>query len=381
MKRGKPPFIRLKKDIKKLLEQGVLEGVFPSAAAGIVCGLGKEKKMAIVHHGNASLYPEIRKLHKNNFFDLASLTKPLATSLAILCLIEDKKIDIDETLSSLLEKKIMGEKSNITIRHLLSHCSGFPAHREYFHILQEIKENKKMEFVEKLILQEPLENTPGATSIYSDLGFILLGRIIEKKARCTLAHYVEEKVLKPFHLEKKIFYNSIGKRKKSRPIKDFVATENCPWRKKIMCGEVHDDNCFALGGVAGHCGLFGNIEGVTTYAGFILDLWKGTAEHPNIKKGNLVSFLTRQRKIPGSSWALGFDTPAAEESSSGSRLSSISVGHLGFTGTSFWIDPEKEVVIVLLSNRVHPSRDNIKIKKFRPYFHDRVMEKLFPADK
>ena len=381
MKRENPLFIILQKEIKKLLEKGALEGVFPSAAAGIACGLGKEKKQAIIHHGNASLYPEKRKLLKNNFFDLASLTKPLATTQAILCLIKDKKIDVDEKISSLLEKKIEGEKSNITTRHLLNHCSGFPAHREYFHILKNISGNKKNEIVENLILQEPLVYHPGAASIYSDLGFILLGRIIEKKARYTLAHYVEEKVLKPLRLEKKIFYNPLYERKKSHPITDFVPTENCPWRKKILCGEVHDDNCYTMGGVAGHSGLFGNIEGVTTYAGFILDLWKGAAEHPNLKKEDLVSFLARQQQIQGSSWALGFDTPAAEESSCGSRLSPISVGHLGFTGTSFWIDPEKDVAIVLLSNRVHPNRENIKIKKFRPYFHDRIMEKLFPQGK
>ncbi len=381
MKCGKPPLIILQKEIKKLLEKGALEGVFPSAAAGIACGLGKGKKQAIVHHGNASLYPEKRKLHKNNFFDLASLTKPLATTQGILCLIKDKKIDVDEKLSSLLEKKITGEKSNITTRHLLSHSSGFPAHREYFHILQDIPGNKKNEFVENLILQESLVYAPGTASIYSDLGFILLGRIIEKKARCSLAHYVEEKVLKPLRLEKKIFYNPLYERKNNRPITGFVATEKCPWRKKILCGEVHDDNCYTMGGVAGHSGLFGNIEGVTTYAGVILDLWKGAAEHPNINKEDLVSFLARQQQIQGSSWALGFDTPAAEESSCGSRLSPISVGHLGFTGTSFWIDPEKEVVIVLLSNRVHPSRENISIKKFRPYFHDRIMEKLCPEGK
>jgi CubicO group peptidase (beta-lactamase class C family) len=133
-----------------------------------------------------------------------------------------------------------------------------------------------------------------------------------------------------------------------------------------------------MGGVAGHSGLFGNIEGVTAYTGLILDLWKGAAAHPNIQKDDLGAFLARQEKIPGSTWALGFDTPAAKDSSSGVHLSKKSVGHLGFTGTSFWIDPEKDVVIVLLSNRVHPGRENTKIKKFRPYFYDRVMERLFP---
>jgi CubicO group peptidase (beta-lactamase class C family) len=377
MKTEKPHFGILQKETKILLEKGVLEGVFPCAAAGIICGLGKDKKESITYYGNATLYPEKRKLKKNYFFDLASLTKPLATTLAILCLIKEKKIDIEERLPSLCEKKIRGEKSKITVRHLLSHSSGFPAHREYFNILKEVSIKEKKDFVENLILQEKLEYKPGNASLYSDLGFILLGRIVEKKAECSLAGYVEEKVLKPFNLENKIFYNPISDEKKSISQTSFVATENCPWRKKILCGEVHDDNCYTMGGVAGHSGLFGNIEGVTAYAGLILDLWKGAAAHPNIQKEDLVAFLARQEKIPGSTWALGFDTPAAKDSSSGVHMSKKSIGHLGFTGTSFWIDPEKDVVIVLLSNRVHPSRENTKIKKFRPYFYDRVMEILF----
>ncbi|KPJ98036.1 MAG: hypothetical protein AMJ60_09680 [Desulfobacterales bacterium SG8_35] len=367
----------LQKECKKLIEKGVMKGIFPSAAAGVTCGLGKEKKAITCYCGNAALYPEKRILKKNNFFDLASLTKPLATTLAILCLVNDKKIDVDENLSSLLGKKIKGKKSKIKTRDLLSHSSGLPAHKEYFYILKDVPRKKRNDFIENLILQEPLEQDPGTTSLYSDLGFILLGRIIEKKAGCTLAEYVEKKVLRPLNLEKKIFYNPLFNGKKKFSQKDFTATENCPWRKKILCGEVHDDNCYTMGGVAGHSGLFGSIEGVTTYAGMILDMWKGKLKHPNIKKEDLLQFLARQQKIPGSSWALGFDTPAKKESSSGSHFSPKSVGHLGFTGTSFWIDPEKEVAIVLLTNRVHPSRENIQIKQFRPYFHDKIMEKLF----
>ncbi len=377
MKNEKPPLLALQKDIRKLLEKGVAEGVFPSAAAGIIYGYGKEKKQCICHCGNATLQPEKRRLKKNNFFDLASLTKPLATTLAILCLINEKKIDIDEKLPSLFEKNIKGEKRKISIRNLLSHSSGLPAHREYFKILKEIQTDKKKDYIENLILHEPLIYDPGTTSIYSDLGFILLGIIIEKRAGVTLNHYVEEKVLKPLNLENKIFYNPLILTNKSFSKIDFVATEYCPWRKKTLCGEVHDDNCYTMGGVSGHSGLFGNITGVAEYTGKILEMWKGELKHPNINKEDLIHFLVRQ-EIPGSSWALGFDTPAAKESSCGRYLSKNSVGHLGFTGTSFWIDPEKETVIVLLTNRVHPSRENARIKQFRPYFHDRVIEKIFP---
>jgi len=377
MKCEKTPLKGTQCEIKKLLEEGVMAGIFPAAAAGISYGCGSEKKEVVSFYGNATLYPKKRTIQKNNFFDLASLTKPLATSMAVLCLIKEKKIDIEEPLTSLLERKIPGEKKRITTKNLLSHSSGLPAHREYYHILNGIALKDKDKYIEDIILREKMEYNPGTTTLYSDLGFILLGRIIEKKAGCTLADYVTEKVLKPLNLMEKIFYNPLNHESKRFKKNDFVATERCPWRKKILCGEVHDDNCYAMGGVAGHSGLFGNVEGVTALTGKILEMWQGRVEHPNIKREDLEYFLTRQQIIEGSTWALGFDTPNEKESSSGKYLSPKSVGHLGFTGTSFWIDLEKKTAIVLLTNRVHPSRENNKIKKFRPYFHDRVMEKLF----
>jgi len=378
MNSGKIPEITFKKYIKKLLEKGVFEGVFPCAASGILYGLEKERKKIITYCGNAVLFPEKRKVKKKDYFDLASLTKPFATTMAILCLVKMKKIGLDEKLSSLVEKKIKDERKEITIRQLLSHSAGFPAHREYFNILRYLPRKKKSDHLETLLLNEKLEYKPGTRSVYSDLGFMLLGKIIEKKAECSLADFVEKKVLKPINLEKKIFYTRIIAENKNHKQADFVATENCKWRKKTLCGEVHDDNCYAMGGIAGHSGLFGNIEGVTALAGLILDMWKGRAIHPNIENNDLKTFLRRQSYIPGSTWALGFDTPAENGSSSGKHLSARSVGHLGFTGTSFWIDPVKEIVVVLLTNRVHPNRENMKIRQFRPLFHDRVLEKIIP---
>ena len=369
----------MSRDINILLEKGVFEGVFPCAAAGVSLGVGKEKRKIITYFGNASLCPEKRKLKKNTYFDLASLTKPLATTMAILCLIKMKKIDIDEKLPSLLEKKIKGEKKNITINELLGHCSGFPAHREYFRILKDVPVNKRGSFVLNLLLGEELEYIPKSKAIYSDLGFMLLGKIIEKKSGYPLDQFVKEKVLQPINLEKNIFFNPLFEGNHIHSTKEFAATESCSWRKKILRGEVHDDNCYAMGGVTGHSGLFGDIEGVTAYAGLILEMWKGIASHPNIENVDIVNFLIRQKNIPGSSRTLGFDTPVKSGSSSGKCFSEKSIGHLGFSGTSFWIDPEKDVVVVLLSNRVHPSRENTKIKQFRPYFHDMVIKTIIPT--
>lgn len=379
MKSKKTPEKTLQKSIKKVIEKGVCEGVFPCAAGGVSCGSGEENKKIITWYGNASLYPEKRRLKKSTCFDLASITKSFATTMAILCLIKEKKIGIEEKLPSLLGKKIKDGKKETNTKQLLGHTSGLPAHKEYFKVIRDAPFSKRGDFVEKLLLQEKLEYIPESRALYSDLGFMLLGRIIEKKSGVSLDRFVSEKVMKPLGLHKRIFFNPLFKNKEIRKNIDFAATENCDWRKKILCGEVHDDNCYALGGVAGHSGLFGDIESVLDFAGWILGMWKGTKTHPNIDNRDLKKFLVRQRSIPGSSRTLGFDTPTATGSSCGKYFSKKSVGHLGFSGTSFWIDPEKEAVVVLLSNRIHPSRENTKIKQFRPYFHDSVMETFFPV--
>lgn len=366
----------VRKAIKKLLKEGVTEGIFPGAAAGVHWGLGHDRRKAFEIYGNASLYPEKKILKRNTFFDLASLTKPLATTMALLCLKKENKINLDEPLPSLLARKITGEKKRITIRNLLSHSSGFPAHKEYFRILKDVPSTEKKEKLENLILQEELIYNPGRSSVYSDIGFMLLGLIVEKKSGYSLEAYVDKKVLTPLELGEKIFYNCLNSNNANLQVKEYAATEKCSWRGKVLYGEVHDDNCYALGGVAGHSGLFGNIESVTEYTGKILDIWQCCAKHPNINKEDLKIFFKRQTEIADSSWVLGFDTPALKNSSSGKYFSPPSIGHLGFTGTSFWLDPVKKVGIILLTNRVHPSRDNTKIKQFRPYFHDSIMEIL-----
>jgi len=143
-----------------------------------------------------------------------------------------------------------------------------------------------------------------------------------------------------------------------------------------MCGEVSDENCWILEGVAGHAGLFGRIGEVLDLVAMVLEIWQGRLSHPYLPREIVKEFLEAKSRVKSSTWALGFDRPTPGSSSSGRYLSTRSVGHLGFTGTSFWIDPERDLAIVLLTNRVHPSRDNDRIKEFRPYFHDRVIELL-----
>jgi len=180
--------------------------------------------------------------------------------------------------------------------------------------------------------------------------------------------------MKPLSLHNDIFFNRLSR---NRNVENCVPTENCPWRKKTLCGQVHDDNAFCLDGGAGHAGLFGNSSGVLALTEQLLGVWQGLINQPAFgSRKELKRFLKRQTDIPGSTWALGFDTPSEKNSSSGRYFSPLSVGHLGFTGTSFWIDPQRELSVVLLTNRVHPHRENTKIRRFRPLFHDRISESL-----
>ncbi|MBU0483755.1 MAG: serine hydrolase [Proteobacteria bacterium] len=364
----------IKNDIYKVLEKGIKNKVFAGAVAAVGIGNGEKSIKIESMCGNSSIYPQQEEIGKDYYFDLASLTKPLATTLAVLCLIKIKKLDLDEKLPDLLERKIEGKKKEIKLRNLLSHSSGLPAYREYFnYIAHENYDDFNIKLLNKII-DEPLNNVTGKKAEYSDLGFMLLGMIIEKKSGVKFDEFVKNNIFMPLKLEDKLFFNRLPFVIKGD--KKFVATEKCMWRKKVLVGEVSDENAYAMGGVSGHAGLFGNIEGVLSLTLNILDQWKGRKKHSNYKSSDLKKFLNRQKEIEENTWALGFDTPSLKKSSGGDYLSPLSVGHLGFTGTSFWIDPTRDLVMILLTNRIHPNRNNEKIKEFRPYFHNTIMESL-----
>jgi CubicO group peptidase (beta-lactamase class C family) len=220
-----------------------------------------------------------------------------------------------------------------------------------------------------MLLAEPLVHAPGENAVYSDLDFMLLQMAVERLAGVSLDVWVAREIYGPLRIEEFCFVD-VTQPPPSRP---FAATEDCPWRRQVLKGHVHDDNAYALGGVAGHAGLFGTARAV----GMLLETLQGAASGASgagVFDSDLVrAFWARQ---PGCGWALGFDTPSAEGSSSGRFFDRRSVGHLGFTGTSFWVDPPRQASVVLLTNRVHPTRRNEKIKLFRPVIHDQVMRWL-----
>ena len=364
---------RVANRLKPLLKKGIETKVFSGAAAGIYQWSKKGEKRLIECQGKTRLDTQGVPIRPATLFDLASLTKPLCTVLSLLCLLEKKKVHWQSRLDELLSYKLRSEYKRIYLNMLLSHSSGLAAYKPFYSSFRPVLiKNNKPELIRK-ILAENLEYDPGTSCVYSDLGFILLGEIIENISQQHLDNFFEENITLPLQLERDIHFRSLPLPEKDKQT-NIAATEKCPWRGRILQGEVHDEHCWLMGGVAGHAGLFGTIGGVLTLVEHLLHQWQGREEHPGYSNRLLRKALTK--KYPDQTWCLGFDTPSAKASSGGSYLSAESVGHLGYTGTSFWVDRQKDLAIVLLTNRVYPTRKNEGIKEFRPLFHNTVIRAL-----
>lgn len=351
-----------------LFQQAIKEGIFPGAAIAVITNASTTKNIFFGFYGCTD-YQGVFPVSLNTVYDLASLTKPLATSLAIFSLIKRKKIFLNETISSLLEYPVQGEKKNITLAQLLNHSTGLFPHQPFHLQLMTMPDGNKKEWLRDAILNTPLICQPGKEQHYSDLDFMLLGMIVEKKSGISLDLYTRKSIFSPLGIEKILFFPELGK-KNTENI--YAPTEECSWRKRMLCGEVHDDNASAMGGVAGHAGLFGTIHGVAELVSILLDVVKGRKNHSSLNSDDIQKAVRKQSDL--GTWGLGFDTRSVERSSSGKFFSPESFGHLGYTGTSFWVDTIKDLAIILLTNRVHPTRQNAKIKAFRPLFHDTIMD-------
>jgi len=205
---------------------------------------------------------------------------------------------------------------------------------------------------------------------------MLLGEAIELLTRMPLDRFCHDRIFRPLGLRSTAFVDLTALRtRRLAPVTEMIApTERCPWRKRVLCGEVHDDNAYAMGGVAGHAGLFASAADVDALATRLGACWRG---EDDFLPGEIVGeFWRRDATVEGSTRALGWDTPSPSDSSAGSRMSRSAVGHLGFTGTSLWIDVERNANVILLTNRVHPRRDNERIREVRPRVHDAIVEAL-----
>jgi len=364
--------------LQTLLRQGVADGVFPGAAAAVALGCGDQRQLCTATTGTTRLDDQGTPIQPDTFFDLASLSKALATTLLLLDAMEQGLLRPENKYSELCRHPLPEDKKNITIGQLLCHASGLPAYHSYYQDFTPVPDPDSRERLLAAIRSEPLAYQPGTTCEYSDLGFLLLGDLLEELSQTSLDTLFIERISRPLGIEEEVFYRPLSSRSHSCVDNHFAATEYCPWRDRILQGEVHDEHCFLFGGVSGHAGLFGTARGVAYLCGTILDTWQGQSTSLPISPSLMQQALRPQ--LSGQTWRLGFDTPSPTDyTSAGQYLSRASIGHLGYAGTSFWIDPDHAIIMILLTNRVHPSRKNTKIREFRPWFHDRIMEYFFPA--
>lgn len=372
-------------EVERAMDAAVGRRVFPGA---VLLVRDRARGFYLRAFGHRSLEPEITEMHQDMIFDVASLTKAVATSVAMMTIVRDGKIALDNRVTRFFHNFGGLGKTHITFRHLLSHCSGLPAWRPFYSDIVNFERRsarinflgspEAREYVYQQISRERIEHPPGTRAEYSDLGFMMLGAAIEAVTSTTLDRYCQQRIFKPLGLHATGFVNlALLRAHHLEPVTDMIApTENCPWRGKILCGEVHDDNAFAMGGVAGHAGLFTSAKELDVLVCHLKDCYFGRAVNPLLPTSLIKEFWSVQANAPHSTWCLGWDTPSPSDSSAGSKFSRHSVGHLGFTGCSVWIDLERDRHVILLSNRVHPTRNNDLIRELRPYLHDLICDAL-----
>lgn len=369
-------------EVEQAFNGAVEHGVIPGATIVVRRGADVAFEGAF---GFRSIEPSRSPANIETVYDLSSLTKALATSVAVMILARDGKFRLDDRVTRFFPNFGVHGKTAVTFRHLLAHCSGLPAWRPFYQRICEIEKAGRVnfmasygakEFTYEEIHREKPEVLPATKAIYSDLGFIVLGETIEKVASVALNRFCRDKIFRPLGLRATDYIDiSLVRSRRLEPVADmFAPTEYCPSRKRLLVGEVDDENAFAMGGVAGHAGLFAPVREVDRIARELVACYAGRSDF--VPQKIIREFWTRDSTVPGSTWALGWDTPSAERSSSGRNFSPNAVGHLGFTGTSIWIEPEREIAISMLTNRVHPRRDNQKIREFRPNIHDLIMDAL-----
>ena len=356
--------------------------VFPGAV--LLVGRGGE----VVYRkafGCRSVLPDPSPMHEGVVFDVASLTKVMVTTTLAMQLVDRGLLDVDRRLSRVFQTFSTHGKERMTIRHLLTHTSGYPATFPFYRHIAKVDRGERTgvmssrsatEMVYNEIFRGKLENLPGKVTKYSDIGFILLGDALEVSSCSTLDKLAPKNIFQPLGLPSTGYIELAWlKRRGLEAVNDiFAPTSFCPWRNRILNGEVHDDNAWALGGVAAHAGVFSTIDDVHAFASHLTECWHG--RDGIVNRDVLRRFWTRDGTDPKSSWALGWDTPSESRSSSGKYFSEGSVGHLSYTGCSLWIDPKREIDVVLLSNRIHPSVENNAIHVFRPLIHDLIMETM-----
>jgi CubicO group peptidase (beta-lactamase class C family) len=337
-----------------LIEDAVSKGYFPGAAAAVGHKGGIYK---IEHYGNKCLIPEKLPLERDTLFDMASLTKVTATNTLFMVFLEKGLLSVYDRVSEYVEYFKGEERENITIFNLLTHTAGFAAFGPLY------KTCKNFEDAVKFISEDKLIYKPGTRVVYSDYGFIMLKYILEKVGKDSLDNLCRKYVFEPLNME------STGFNPKGANI---AATEIDSESGKTLVGICHDENGRFFDGISGHAGLFSNIEDMTKFASMLIN--EGTFKGKQfISKPAFKTMIKNYTQGLEENRSWGWCVKGTQLSSGGDIISPKAFGHTGFTGTSIWTDIDNDVYIVLLTNRVHPTRENVKIIKFRRLFHNAVL--------
>jgi beta-glucosidase-like glycosyl hydrolase/CubicO group peptidase (beta-lactamase class C family) len=349
-----------------LLRRAVSDGAFP----GGVLAVGWSNQIAIHSLGKFTRDAKASAVTPDTIYDVASLTKPIVTTTAIMKLVERNQLDLDAPIVRYLPQFAHAAKSDpdpswrdrVTVRMLLLHDSGLPAHEDFFLLA------KGRGAILARVMSQPLVREPGVKIEYSDLGFILLGEIVSRLTGISLDVFAQREIFSPLGMRDSMFNPPRSLRARIAPTEHDAA-----YRKRLIVGEVHDENAWALGGVAGHAGLFSTASDIAAFAQMLLN--GGSYAHRRLLARATIQAFTTRQSIGESARALGWDVPVAP-SSSGRFFSPRGFGHTGFTGTSLWIDPDRSLFVILLTNRVNPTRSNDAIRQIRPALHDAIVEAL-----
>lgn len=355
------------------ISKALNEGVAPGIAAGVWDARWPEI-VFVAAGGNRKTHPVLEPLHLQTVFDLASVTKVTATTALAGVLVDRGWLRWEDPVSIFLPDF---PHKQILIRHLLAHTAGYESWKPFWENIRARFKGRELHWVDvaerqKAMLEELYLVAPSLPvdqkAVYSDISFLLLGFALEATTGRPLDRAVQEFVWDPWNLPGFHFHRTVMSPDHVPWGAEYAATLDCPWRKAVLEGQVHDDNCWAMGGYGGHAGAFGSVMDVLLFVRRLMD---GVLSRETLEK-----IWTRVPVPPGCERTLGWDTPSGENPAAGPAFSTKSVGHNGFTGTSLWIDLKAKVAAVLLTNRIHPHVDNISIRTFRPKFHTAVMQDL-----
>ncbi len=390
---------------RAVLDKAVSDDLTPGAAAIVARGADV---LAEIYTGTLGLEGDAdMPVGPHTIYDLSSLTKPLATAASIMTLVAEGVIDLDaqviDFFRSFSQTGPGHDKARVTVRHLLGHSSGLPAWLPFHEAVAEIQKVREAtgavapplfgteqgkRAVYRLADAAQLQAQPGTRALYSDVGYIVLGRIVELVTKHPLHEYARTRIFQPLRLRETSFVPLVPSRdpdaaasltvsKHVDGVIDPDVTAPCGHsigRGTPVRGFVHDDNAYAMGGVAGHAGLFATVRDVH---GLTAEFVGAEKDNGRVLRGEVVrACFDTSNRPPGATWLLGWDTPSVAGSTAGTKISASAVGHLGFTGTSVWIDRERGVHVVLLTNRVHRDTAREKFNELRVQFHDAVFAEV-----